>query len=157
MFYITIVFFFITQPSQVFSVVHNMNRNNKRITGETMRYVFKDGKYRQVIEDDLCELKQHNHEVLGTVQVAGTTDCPHTHRFANMSMEALRQGTDHVHEVKFMTDTYDDHYHQFCGLTGVSVATCDRHVHFLSGITTESAGHRHCFKVVTLIEDPTGI
>ncbi|HBN83312.1 MAG TPA: hypothetical protein DDZ89_05655 [Clostridiales bacterium] len=121
-----------------------------------MRYIFKDGKYRQVLPEDPYEVKGHNHEVLGTVQVANVKGCPHTHRFATVSGEAVREGTDHRHEVRYITDTYEGHHHEFCGMTETSVKTCDRHVHFLKGTTSENAGHKHGFQASTLIEDPIG-
>lgn len=121
-----------------------------------MRYIYKDGRYRHVLPIEECEVQKHNHEVLGSVRVAGPKDNPHSHRFATVSGEAIKEASDHVHEVKYVTDFYEGHYHEFCGKTKVSVKTGDRHVHFLEGTTTENAGHKHKFRVTTLIEDPTG-
>lgn len=56
----------------------------------------------------------------------------------------------------FRTDSYEGHYHEFTGRTDGGRELCDRHVHCLEGTTTECANHRHCFRVVTLIEDPIG-
>ncbi|MDF2653840.1 MAG: hypothetical protein K0R19_314 [Bacillota bacterium] len=99
----------------------------------------------------------HNHEVLGSVLIAEEKEDPHNHRFATVSGEAIPYGPcDHVHEVKFRTDFYEDHYHEFYGRTGGAIQVGDRHVHFLASVTTFVDGHRHKFRVATLIEDPIG-
>lgn len=106
-----------------------------------------------------CQMQRHVHEVLGSVQIA-TEECgedPHNHRFATVSNQAILVcGGDHVHEVAFRTDFYEDHFHEFCGKTCGAVAVGDRHVHFLQSETTENDEHRHEFRVATLIEDPIG-
>ncbi|MGI5849933.1 MAG: YmaF family protein [Christensenellales bacterium] len=56
----------------------------------------------------------------------------------------------------FRTDNYEDHFHEFFGVTGRGVRVDDRHVHFLESVTTIDDGHRHRFRVATLIEDPIG-
>ncbi len=87
--------------------------------------------------------------------------CPkeegHNHRFAVVSGEAIPVGCkDHYHEVKFRTDFYEDHFHVFVGKTGGAIRVGDRHVHFLESQTSFNDGHRHDFRVATLIEDPIG-
>ena len=87
--------------------------------------------------------------------------CPkeegHNHRFAVVSGEAIPVGCkDHYHEVKFRTDFYEDHYHVFVGKTGGAIRVGDRHVHFLESQTSFNDGHRHDFRVATLVEDPIG-
>lgn len=87
--------------------------------------------------------------------------CPkeegHNHRFALVSGEAIPVGCkDHYHEVKFRTDFYEDHYHVFVGKTGGAITVGDRHVHFLESKTSFNDGHKHDFRVATLIEDPIG-
>jgi len=87
--------------------------------------------------------------------------CPkkegHNHRFAVVSGEAIPVGCkDHYHEVKFRTDFYEDHYHVFVGKTGGAIRVGDRHVHFLESKTSFNDGHKHDFRVATLIEDPIG-
>jgi len=62
----------------------------------------------------------------------------------------------HVHEVKFRTDFYEDHYHEFCGKTGGAIKVGDRHVHFLKSCTTVDDGHKHEFRLEAMIEDPIG-
>ena len=99
----------------------------------------------------------HVHEVLGSVRIAERKEDPHNHRFATVSGEAIPVGTgDHVHEVKFRTDFYEEHYHEFSGRTFGAIIVGDRHVHFLKSVTSFNDGHRHEFRVATLIEDPIG-
>ena len=98
----------------------------------------------------------HVHEVLGSTRLAGRRE--HDHRFATVSGEIIPIGMgDHVHEVKFRTDFFAEHYHEFCGRTSGAIPVGDRHVHFLQAVTTLDDGHRHEFRVATLIEDPTGM
>lgn len=106
-------------------------------------------------DKDCYKYKDHNHEVQGSVQIAEREEDPHNHRFATVSGLAIPCGRgDHVHEVKFNTDTYEDHRHEFCGKTGGAIRVGDRHVHFLQSVTTVNDGHRHCFRVGTLIDNP---
>ena len=105
--------------------------------------------------DDYRE-QRHVHELLGSVQIA-TEECedPHNHRFATVSGQAiLVGGGDHVHEVIFRTDFYEDHFHEFRGRTLGAVPVGDRHVHYLAGTTTEEEDHYHDFRAATMIEDP---
>lgn len=100
--------------------------------------------------------QKHVHEVQGSVKIAEQDD-PHTHRFATVSGEAIPFDGDHCHEVKFRTDFYEGHYHEFCGKTSGAIPVGgDRHVHFLESVTTKDDDHCHKFRVATLIEDPTG-
>jgi len=104
------------------------------------------------------QMQRHLHEVLGNVQIA-MEECgdPHNQRFATVSGQAiLIGGGDHVHEVRFRTDFYEDHFHEFCGRTGGAIEMNDRHVHFLESVTTVVDGHQHEFRVATLINDPIG-
>lgn len=99
----------------------------------------------------------HVHEVQGSVLIAEPQEDPHNHRFATVSGEEIPCGrNDHYHEVKFRTDFYEEHYHEFWGRTGGAIRVGDRHVHFLAGVTTVDDGHLHRFRVATLIEDPIG-
>ena len=103
------------------------------------------------------DFQNHVHEVLGSTRLAEREEDRHDHRFATVSGEAIFIGeSDHVHEVKFRTDFFEEHYHEFTGRTSGAIPVGDRHVHFLKAITTFDDGHRHEFRVVTLIEDPTG-
>ena len=105
-----------------------------------------------------CPTEQrHVHELLGSVQIAEPEEDPHNHRFATVSGEAIPIGNDdHIHEVRFRTDFYEEHFHEFCGRTSGAVAVGDRHVHFLPGVTTISDGHNHPFRSATMIDDPIG-
>ena len=99
----------------------------------------------------------HVHEVQGSVEIAEIKEDPHNHRFATVSSKVIPLGLrDHVHEVKFRTDFYEDHFHLFSGLTGGAIPVGDRHVHFLESQTTLVDGHRHEFRFATLINDPIG-
>lgn len=107
--------------------------------------------------DDDDEEQRHVHEVQGSVQIAEPKEDPHNHRFATVSGDAIPVGkNDHVHNVKFRTDFYEEHYHEFSGKTSGAIRVGDRHVHFLESVTTVNDGHRHKFRVGTLIEDPIG-
>ena len=106
----------------------------------------------------MCDNEQrHVHEILGSVQIAEPQEDPHNHKFATVSGEAIPVGADHYHEVKFRTDFYENHFHEYCGRTTCAIAVGDRHVHFLESTTTENDGHRHNFRVTTLINDPIGV
>jgi hypothetical protein len=103
------------------------------------------------------EHQTHVHEVQGSVEIAEPREDPHNHRFATVSGEAIPKGeNDHVHEVRFHTDFYENHFHEFCGKTGGMIRAGDRHVHFLESVTAVSDGHRHEFRVATLIDNPIG-
>lgn len=102
-------------------------------------------------------VQRHVHEILGSVEIAEPLEEPHNHRFATVSDEAIPIGMqDHVHEVKFRTDFYEDHFHEFCGRTSGAFLVGDRHVHFLESVTTRNDGHQHEFRFATLIENPIG-
>lgn len=104
-----------------------------------------------------CSDQTHVHEVQGSVRVAEVSTDPHNHRFAAMSGPAIPFGSqDHVHEVFFQTDFYEDHFHEFCGRTGGTIPVGDRHVHFLESMTEISDGHQHEFRLATMIDDPIG-
>ena len=96
----------------------------------------------------------HVHEILGNTKIAERCTDPHNHRFVTVSDEVIGSGLNHVHEVKFRTDFYEEHFHEFCGRTGPAVVLGDRHVHFLESVTTRNDGHRHEFRFGTLIDNP---
>ncbi|MFU0826986.1 MAG: YmaF family protein [Lachnoclostridium sp.] len=101
--------------------------------------------------------QKHVHEVQGSTRIAERREDPHNHRFAAVSGEAIPYGHNHYHELKFQTDFYEDHYHEFWGRTSGAIPVGgNRHVHFLESVTSVNDGHRHEFKVATLIEDPIG-
>lgn len=98
----------------------------------------------------------HVHEVQGSAAIADPDD-PHNHRFATVTGEAIPRGLfDHVHEVSFRTDFYENHFHEFRGRTSGAAPVGDRHVHFLESVTTFNDGHRHEFRLSTFMEDLIG-
>lgn len=105
-----------------------------------------------------CPRQQtHVHEVQGSVMIAEPEEDPHNHRFATVSSQVIPVGNfDHVHEIKFRTDFYEEHFHEFCGRTLGAITVGDRHVHFLQSETTVNDGHRHEFRLATFIDDPIG-
>ena len=96
----------------------------------------------------------HNHEVQGSVRLAGEGCEEHNHRFATVSGDAIAVGQSHVHNVAFTTDTYDGHSHEYTGRTSIAYPAGCGHVHYLDSVTTCDGGHSHTFKVITNIEDP---
>ena len=104
-----------------------------------------------------CEEQAHVHEVQGSVEIAEREEDPHNHRFATVSGEAIPKGpSDHIHEIRFRTDFYENHFHEFMGKSGGMFKVGDRHVHFLESVTTVNDGHRHKFRLGTFINDPIG-
>ncbi len=102
-------------------------------------------------------VQRHVHEVQGSVQIAEREEDPHNHRFATVTGEAKPIGNnDHVHEVKFRTDFYENHFHEFKGKTGGMIPVGDRHVHFLESITEEADEHQHQFRLSTFMNDLIG-
>lgn len=103
-----------------------------------------------------ADIQKHVHELQGSVKIADR-DCPHNHRFCTVSGEAIAYGeNDHVHEVVFRTDSFNGHYHEFCGKTSCAIPVGNRHVHYIDSITSVDDGHKHTFEAATLIENPTG-
>lgn len=105
-----------------------------------------------------CNWKEeHVHEVLGSTLVANCCKDAHNHRFATVSGEAIRKGSSHVHKIKFRTDSYEGHYHEFEGLSGPAIPVGDgRHIHFANACTEDADGHKHEFRVASLIDNPIG-
>ncbi len=85
-----------------------------------------------------CDGQRHVHEVQGSVEIAEPREEPHNHRFATVSGEAIQiNGGNHVHEVTFRTDFYENHFHEFSGKTCGAIPVGDRHVHFMESVTTK--------------------
>lgn len=105
-----------------------------------------------------CNNQQdHVHEFTGSVMIAEPNEDPHNHRFACVSDEAIPRGKDHVHVLRFRTDFYENHFHEFCGTTGGAIPVGNgRHVHFIKSVTSRNDDHRHVFQVATLIDNPIG-
>lgn len=103
-----------------------------------------------------CPRKQkHVHEIEGSTFIAERCKDPHNHRFATVSCEEICLGNDHFHEIKFRTDFYEDHFHEFSGKTCGAIPVGDgRHVHFIKDCTAISDCHEHEFRATTMIENP---
>lgn len=100
--------------------------------------------------------QRHVHEVQGSVKIAEPDD-PHNHRFATVSGAVMPIANgDHIHEVAFRTDFYEEHFHEFRGRTGGAISVGDRHVHFLDSETTENDEHQHEFRLSTFMNDLIG-
>jgi hypothetical protein len=101
--------------------------------------------------------QRHVHELQGSVMIAEEEEDPHNHRFCTVTEEAIPYGADdHVHEVCFRTDFFNEHYHEFKGKTGCAIPVGNRHVHFIDSITTVDDGHRHEFEAATMINNLIG-
>ena len=114
--------------------------------------------------NDICERcrectenEQHVHEILGSTLVAECCKDCHNHRFATVSDVAIPSGNSHVHKIKFRTDSYEGHFHEFEGTSGPAISVGDgRHIHFAKAFTKEADGHKHEFRVASLINNPIG-
>ena len=79
----------------------------------------------------------------------------HNHRIAAVSGKAIPFMDSHVHNITFRTDSYDGHYHEFCGTSSPAIPVGDgRHVHFAKAYTSYADGHAHEFRLASLINDP---
>lgn len=105
-----------------------------------------------------CHDGEHTHEILGSTLIASRCRDCHNHRFATVSDKEMRSGNSHVHKIKFKTDSYEGHFHEFEGITGpaINIPGTDRHIHFLKAWTKEEDGHKHEFRFATLIDNPIG-
>lgn len=113
----------------------------------------------EILQAEPCSsyrpMEQHVHEIVGSTKIAERCQDPHNHRFATVSDEAIPSRGSHVHRVKFRTDSYEGHYHEFRGTTSAAIPVGNgKHVHFLCGTTMAADGHTHEFQIATLIEDP---
>jgi hypothetical protein len=107
-------------------------------------------------EENCHNEQKHVHELQGSVKIAEEEEDPHNHRFCTVTEEACPVGDgQHVHEVCFRTDFFEDHFHEFRGKTGLAIPVGNnRHVHFIESVTSVNDGHRHEFEAATLIENP---
>lgn len=107
--------------------------------------------------ENACITEQHVHEVLGSVLIAERCEDPHNHRFATVSGEAIASMGSHVHQVKFHTDSYEGHFHDFCGISSKAIPVGGgKHVHFIKDTTNFADNHAHAFRVAFLIDNPIG-
>ena len=110
------------------------------------------------------EVQRHVHEFLGSTKIVEErNDEEHNHRFAGVTGEAIpckdSSGVEsHVHRIVTRTDNFNDHFHVIDVTTGpaITVGKGTRHVHYVFACTRESDGHKHMFRVATLIENPIG-
>ncbi len=104
-----------------------------------------------------CEKKkkEHVHEFLGSTFIAELGDCPHNHRFAGVSSEAIpTECGSHRHKIITNTDSFKGHYHNICDESGPAVKVGDGHIHYVTGYTTRCECHCHEYTFATLIDDP---
>lgn len=98
---------------------------------------------------------KHVHEFQGSTQI--TED--HNHRFAGVTFEVIKicHGKKHKHRFWTNTDFYEDHHHVVKGFTGPNIPISNgRHIHFVKLRTTLADGHRHVYRLATMINDPIG-
>lgn len=99
--------------------------------------------------------KTHIHEYQGSVKLQGDGESRHSHRFAGMSSEMIPVKGNHIHKIKVHTDYVNGHFHDIEILSGPAIQVGgEKHVHFISGWTTDAEGHSHIFAFATLIESP---
>ena len=120
----------------------------------------------QRCEGQRCEKEnlRHVHEFLGSTKIVGErTNEVHNHRFAGVTGEGIlcKDSTgreSHLHRIVTRTDNFNDHFHVIDVCTGpaIPVGNGARHVHYVFACTRDSDGHRHMFRIATLIENPTG-
>jgi len=106
-----------------------------------------------------CESEQkHVHEYVGSVKLAElNSDDVHNHRFAGVTGEAVPCKGSHIHRILTRTDFFNDHFHIIDVFTGPAIPVGNgRHVHFVYACTKERDGHKHMFRIATLIENPIG-
>ena len=107
------------------------------------------------------EVRNHVHEFLGSTEIVreGENGEYHNHRFAGVSGDAIPcKGGSHIHRIVNRTDNFNDHYHviDICTGPAIPVGNGQRHVHYVFACTRESDGHKHMFRIATLIENPIG-
>jgi len=98
---------------------------------------------------------KHNHEFQGSTLI----NDGHNHRFAGVTFQAIVLANGkHKHRFWTNADFYEDHIHHVKGITGVNIpiGTKGRHIHFVVLQTTLDDGHRHTYRLVTMIDDPIG-
>ncbi|GIP36752.1 hypothetical protein J31TS4_00320 [Paenibacillus sp. J31TS4] len=100
--------------------------------------------------------QRHVHEFEGSTKLAEAGPDRHNHRFAGVTGQAIRVGNSHVHEIDLSHTDFLDHFHDLKKIrTGPAIPVGNgKHVHFVSGMTTENDEHRHAFQFATLIDRP---
>ncbi|MGB8453780.1 MAG: YmaF family protein [Anaerocolumna sp.] len=98
-------------------------------------------------------LQYHVHEFQGYLKTVED----HYHRFSGSTGEAMPiDKNDHIHEIVFRTDFINGHYHEFVGRTSGAITIGDRHIHHIESFTNTTSGHKHGFRLITLLHDPGG-
>lgn len=115
----------------------------------------KDDKY----EEEYYKVENHNHEFESSTDYKKDDEgVIHNHRIAGVTGPAIKYGKSHVHKVREFTDTFGDHFHEICVVTGPAIPLPGgKHIHIIMGKTTVVDGHQHDFYFATLIEDPTEV
>lgn len=112
-------------------------------------------------EEDCYQVENHNHEFESSTDYKKNDEgVIHNHRIAGVTGPAIKCGKSHVHKVTEYTDTFGDHFHEVCVVTGPAIyLPGGKHIHIIMGKTTpaEDNNHRHDFYFATLIEDPTEV
>ena len=100
--------------------------------------------------------QKHDHEFVGSVELAERGEDRHNHRFCTISSEAISIPCgSHIHEISVNTDFYENHHHKIVHETGPAICVGHgKHVHFVCGHTTREDGHTHEFQAASLIDDP---
>ncbi|AIQ53115.1 YmaF family protein [Paenibacillus sp. FSL R7-0331] len=100
--------------------------------------------------------QRHVHEFAGSTKLAEEGADRHNHRFAGFTGQSIWIGSSHIHEIDFSKTDYAGHFHTLRKIrTGPAIPVGNgKHVHFVSGETSENSGHVHAFNFATLIQSP---
>ncbi|CAH1221485.1 hypothetical protein PAECIP111891_05197 [Paenibacillus allorhizoplanae] len=100
--------------------------------------------------------QKHVHEFEGSTKLAEEGADRHNHRFAGVTGQAIRSGKSHIHEIDLSNTDFLDHFHNLKKIrTGPAIPVGNgKHVHFVTGMTTQNDEHRHQFNFATLIDRP---
>jgi hypothetical protein len=98
----------------------------------------------------------HVHEFEGSTKLAEEGADRHNHRFAGVTGQAIRSGKSHFHEIDLSKTDFLDHFHNLKKIrTGPAIPVGNgKHVHFVTGMTTQNDEHSHQFNFATLIDRP---
>jgi predicted metal-dependent enzyme (double-stranded beta helix superfamily) len=91
---------------------------------------------------------RHTHEIQGIVDKIEDKEL-HYHLFSTVTGEAIPMNQDHIHEIKFVTDSFNGHSHEYSGKTSGAIKVGDKHVHFLKAETSINQNHKHNFNLAT--------
>ncbi len=136
------------------------NSRNPRFHEEGDAYSFRRT-VKQPNSSSSPEEEIHTHEFESSTKLAEEGEDRHNHRVAGVTTGAIPiPGGHHIHGFQTNTDSVD-HFHEIAGTTGPEIilnpqapVAMQKHVHVMSGNTTEVDGHNHQFLFATLIESP---